>query len=195
MHRLLKISAVAGVTFMAGAPLAAWIVPQIARTPTNDAEPTREPALPADQRVVPIALTIEPHDLFNTSATLMARGLETDAEGASHTQILTIENGSARVLRTLQYCLPVAWSPVCDSVLLLRQAAPDDDLRHFTADVFNTTTEHDRLHLGCRNCRYESWRPDDAVVFDCDDSRDRAIAANPDAPITVVADTNSAPRP
>ncbi len=181
-RRILKTSAIAAVTFLAGAPLVAWLVPQ-ARSSAD----TGPAAIPA--RVVPIALEIEPGDLFNETADLLARRLDTDDEGVSHTQVFTIDGGIARVRRVLQNCVPVAWSPVCESVLLLREAAPDDDLRHFAIDI-EQPVDGERRHLGCRHCWFRTWQPErDAVVFDCETGHTDVFAATGGTPVSIAAST------
>jgi hypothetical protein len=163
VRRILKGSLVAVGTFLAGAPVvylcASWTRPEVIQASVD--RQTRRVAHH------PIVFQVEPDDLFSRTGRLMARSIGSHEEGVSHTGIFSLDSESAVLVRVLLHCSPVAWSPVRDSVLLLCEAAPDDDTRHFTMDVV-VTTESWRNRLGCRWCSFQSWRAKgDAVVFDC----------------------------
>lgn len=165
-------------TFLAGLPLVIWLAPHNAPVAmtyaniTNDATTNR-----------PVAQRTESVGVASPDGRLIARRVITEEEGVSHTEIVSVDAGAEELIESLPFCFPVAWSPVDANVLLLHEAAADDDERNFAINV-RESADH-RAYVGCRHCRFRNWSRDrDAILFDCENGVTRILNASGQSPVT-----------
>lgn len=185
--RILRGSAVAAGTFLVGAPFVFWFAPD--HRPASAAAPHPVLHEVMDRHD---ACGTELEGLSNLNGRLVARRVPSEEEGVSRTEIVSVGSGRTEVIRTLQFCFPVAWSPVDEGVLLLREAAADDDERNFAINIHESTM--DRKYLGCRHCRFRDWSADrDVLHFNCPNGPTQVLDASGRSPLTVAAETAHPP--
>ena len=176
---ILRGSAVAAGAFLAGLPLVVWLTPEHGPVDATHADIVHDatPNQPVERERVSAGV-------LNLRGRLIARQVRTEEEGVSHTNIVSVGPGPEKVIGSVRYCFPVAWSPVDENVLLLHESAADDDERNFAINVLESS-DH-REYVGCRHCRFRNWSPfRDAILFDCENGLTQILNASGNSPLTV----------